>query len=259
MNAGCTSVQRIASELIPHYASYCPTALEAAAKVLINMHNWSLAVINGEGDADGVAFQTAKACIFGLYEVCSIASSEAPTSSVIRGICSAVFQNMIAFLVPTFEGKDIFQIADKNTIKMHDSAELFSELKQKFIDEVESSSVKLSKLRVLVLLRIFFCCPKDFLAACFEHLNASVDGEVQKTLYILNQLTKKLDIENVAHLDEKNDRQKMGKDSAGAFASNAVVSKVDLVSDGCAAPGNVSSLLKSCLLGMVMQNDCLIS
>nr|KYP48671.1 hypothetical protein KK1_029654 [Cajanus cajan] len=169
---GCISVQRIVADLIPRYACHCPTALEAAAKVVINMHNSSLALISKGEDSNGIAFETARACICGLADICCIASSVVPTSAVIRGICSAVFQNMLTFFINLFEGKDVFQMLDKNFLNMQDTPEVFSELKQNVLDEDESSLTKLSKLRALCLLWIFFSCPKDLLAACLELLGS---------------------------------------------------------------------------------------
>ncbi|KAL6995375.1 hypothetical protein U1Q18_005512 [Sarracenia purpurea var. burkii] len=254
---GCTSVQRVVADLIPRYASYCPTALEAAAKVTINMHNWSLAVINRGEDADGVAFETAKACIFGLVDICCTASTEAPTSSVIQGICSAVFFNVLTFIISSFDGKDIFQIVDKETIKIQDSNEFFYELKQKFSDEDESALFKLSKLRVLCLLRIFFCCPRNSIAACFEFFDSSApEGAHQKGCYFLSQVTNALDTDNVA-LDMDNPRNGP-KSSTTTLETGAEDKDADSerqVSGGNEVPVNPYPSLKKCLLGLILGKD----
>lgn len=253
-HAGCASVQRIVADLVPRYASYCSTALEAAAKVVINMHNCSLAVISRGDDSDGVAFQTAKACIFGLVDICSTASSEAPTSSVIRGICSAVFHNVLVFFLSFFDGKDIIHNVDKEILKMQNSNVIFLELKKKYSEEDESSLIKLSKFRVLSLLQIFFSSPKNLLAACFELFNPAASEGVHKGKYFLTQITSRLDGDAVAYpLDIRGDEPKSAeKNPEGMEACND-----QLVSGGNKTSIDTSPVPESCLLGLVIVDNSL--
>lgn len=231
-------MQRIVADLIPRYASYCPTALEAAAKVVVNMHNWSLAVISRGEDADDVAFQTARSCILGLSDICCMACSEAPTSSVIQGICTAVLQNVLTFFISSFEGKDVCHIFGKEIVKVKDSGDNFYELKQKNSDENESPLVVLFKLRALSLFRIFFRYPKNLLAACFDLFSSCGSEGVHKGLYFLSQLTSKVDQHEPSTVS-------METSSRG----NEVISE-ELVSD--AKNVSPSPVSESCFLALVL-------
>ncbi|XP_062101204.1 uncharacterized protein LOC133807078 [Humulus lupulus] len=261
---GCTSAQRIVADLIPRYASYCPTALEAAAKVIVNMYSWSLARISRGEDNDGVASQITRSCILGLSDICCIACSEAPTSSVIQGICSAVLQNVLIFFISSFEGKDIFQLFGKEIIEVKDSTENFNELKHKNSNENESSLVALFKLRVLSLFRIFFRYPKNLLAACFDLFSSTGSEGVQNGLYFLNQLTSKLDLSGAYQLEKNSNEHKPSKYSIETSSRGDDVISKDLVSDGKNVSPNASLLSDSCFLALVLVEDsslrrCLLS
>ncbi|XP_058080853.1 uncharacterized protein LOC131229017 isoform X2 [Magnolia sinica] len=252
---GCTSAQRIVAELIPRYASFCPTALEAAATVAINMYNWNLAIIMRGDDADGVAFQTAKACIFGLVGICCTASCEAPTSSVIRGICSAVFLNVLSFFVSTFEGKDIFQIDEKDIERVQQSMESFNELKEKLADDDEPALSKLFKFRALSLLRIFFSCPKNLIAACFELLASSgTDTGIQRGgNYFLRQVTHQLNaVEVTDRLDKTNDVVVSCMDAGQATEEHNGASEEKSISNDNLVSEKALGVLKNCFMGMVI-------
>lgn len=253
---GCMSVQRIVADFIPQYACHSPTALEAAAKVVINMHNWSLALINRGEDFGGIAFETAITCISGLADVCCIASSVAPTSAVIRGICSAVFQNVLTFFIALFEGKDVLQMVNKNFLNMQDTPEVFYELKQKILDEDESSLTKLSKFRALCLLWIFFSCPKDLLSACIDLLGSPTkernSDEGQRFLNLVTSTF--VDDEAVHLLDEAIDGPKSCTDSTGAGISGEAGEKI--MTDDNRVSDSDSSVGKSCLLMLVILHIC---
>lgn len=233
--AGCASVQRLVAEYIPRYASHCPLALEAATNAVISIHKRCFKVITRAEENDIMVFDTAKACAFGLVGVCEAAASEASNSVAMEGICSAVFLNVISFYMSTFEGKDIFDIVDQRVLKIHDVADSFSNFKCEFLGEDNSMMVKLSKIHVLCLLKIFFSCPKYTLVACFE-LFESVDNEAEKGNYFLRQLTIELGNSGVSHLDGISKEQ-----STDGF----LATKGGLTSD------NTMATMKNCLLGLV--------
>lgn len=249
---GCTSVQCIVADLIPRYASKCPTALEAAAKVVINMYNWSMAIIKRGEDADGVAFQTAKSCVLGLADICCTASSVAPTSSVIRGICSAVFQNVLTFFISSCEGRDVFLIVGKETMRIQDSSQNFSELKQKVLDENESSSIKLSKLCALSLIWILFSYPQKLLAAWFELFKSSASDGVLKGQYFLRQMTSRLDNDGGYPFGKTGDESKSSTGYTESSTRGCEVSSEQVASDDNHVCGDASTVSDSCLLGLVI-------
>lgn len=243
-------MQRTVADLIPRYASYCPSALGPAVNVVINMHNCSLVVIRSGEDFDGSAFETAEACIFGLVDISQAAAKEALTSSVIQGICSAVFLNIFSFLISSFEGKNLFQIINEEILKIQDAKEFDIEFKHKFLDEGDSPLLKLSKLRAACFLRIFFSCLKCSLATCFELFEKTTTDSTHQLdgYYFLKQLTNAFD----SSVSEYLTYQSGGDKSAQTSCSGKDVINDELVSESQSVSTNASPVSRDCLLRLVI-------
>ncbi|WOL08987.1 hypothetical protein Cni_G17740 [Canna indica] len=257
---GCTSVQRVVAELIPRYASFCPTALEAAAKVSINMYSWSLAIIMRGEDVDSVAYETAKACIFGLVDICCTASREAPTSSVIQGICSAVFSNTLTFFVSTFESRDIHKIVSRHVAKLQDPMGFLHQLKHEMEDGSEPVEDRLFMLRAVSLLCIFFAFPKNLLAASFELLvSCGTDVALHRGgQYFLKQVTSHLngDANEISHvLNRTTDGPSLCPNSTGTSIISDAKDRTDCTIIDHTVPRKTFVHSKNCLLGMAIKND----
>lgn len=228
--------------------------LEGTIKAVISMHNSSLVVISSGEDFDGVAFETAEACIFGLVNVSVAASKEAPTSSIIEGICSAVFLHVFNFLISSFEGKDIFQIVDEEILKIQNAEEFITEFKHKFMDEGDSPLLKLSKTRAATFLRIFFSCPKYSLATCFELFDKAVPEATPHCngYYFLKQLKYKFGDVVAYHFTHQSGEDRSPAGSFGTSCSGKDVINGKLVSENIHVSKDSSLAPRNCLLGLVI-------
>ncbi|XP_078430348.1 nucleic acid binding protein [Wolffia australiana] len=251
---GCSSVQRIVAELIPRYASFCPSSLENAAQVVIDMHNCSVGVINGREDFDGVAYQTAKACILGLVDICCSASSEASTSSAFQGICSPVFAKVFNFLISYLEMVEIRSIGRCAIQNIQEPLDLFHELIQKE-EENKPGPSRLFWFQALCLLKVLFSCPRDLLGACFELVSSpSTDVEQRKKgVYFINLVTMQLDEITVKQGYDRNNNE----DNSLADPVEIGVEDMDRGTLITTRKGNHEHLCPSnnCFLDMVIVGD----
>ncbi|KAG9135318.1 hypothetical protein Leryth_015210 [Lithospermum erythrorhizon] len=200
---GSTSVQRVVVDHISRYAPYCPTALEAAAKVVIDMHNWSLALLNRGEDVDG---------------------------------------------------KNIFQIVNKECIKIQDNNEFYKEVRKNLLKEDESASCKLSKFRAMTFLNILFNCPRYSIAACFELLEStSTEGSLKNGYYFISQLTSRLDEIVTDSLDHGGDVAK----STGYtnISHEHYDDKKDFAPGGKHMLCNAATVSRNCLLQQILEKD----
>lgn len=210
------------------------------------MHNQCITVISGGEDIDGIAFETAKACILGLVDVCQAAASK-----VIQRICSVVFHDVFTFLVSSFEGRSVFDVVDQSVLKIYDVAETISDFKRKILEEHSSILLRLSKLRGLCFLSILFRFPKYSLVAFFKLFESTEIEGIQKGKYLLHQLTVELDYVGSCHLDEKNGEESYDHSSRIKRQETDPVN-VSPASIGNSLPNRAYPLLKNCLLSLVI-------
>ncbi|RAL40576.1 hypothetical protein DM860_006646 [Cuscuta australis] len=249
---GCSSVQRLAAEFIPKYASHCPTALEAAVKVLINMHNWSFAVVSRVEDADGIAFDIVKACIFGLADICQSAATAALLSSVIQGVSTTVFRDALTFLISSFEGTNIFQIVDKEFLKTDDILGSLTQYQKNVVALDDSRLLKLMKFRALSLLRIFFTCTRNVISTCYDLFDSAETHKEGN--YFLRQLIERFDVPSSRPLTVE------CNGSMQSISKNTSYSGDDCIHNGFATESkntlkHTKAVPKICLLALVLNNN----
>lgn len=170
-----------------------------------------MATVTRGKDSSTNAYKTVRACIVGLTDICSAASSEAPKSPVIKGICSEVYRTVLSFFISTFEGKDIHRMDSIKCLVLQDPMKLLETLKLELGNANQPTFDSLFELGAFCFLCIFLLFPENVLEACFTLLAAESDDVKGEGLYLLNQLTCHLN-SNAANdaLDDKIDGQSSG-------------------------------------------------
>lgn len=178
LSAGCSSVQRIAAELIPRYAVFCPSAIDLASNVLIQILEWSEGVVFQGEDFDGVAFRTAEACLSGMVELSSAAVTAALEVPEISDMSMAVCHNIAFYMLCRLEGRDLLKFS-------------VMEYDEKVSDCLEAATSMREKLLALVsinLVRLFHTHPRSVFAACFELLGANNENQRKEGQHFLGQI-----------------------------------------------------------------------
>ncbi|KAG2591909.1 hypothetical protein PVAP13_5NG513000 [Panicum virgatum] len=175
------------------------------------MYKCNMATVTRGKDSSTNAYKTVRACIVGLTDICSAASSEAPKSPVIKGICSEVYRTVLSFFISTFEGKDIHRMDSIKCLVLQDPMKLLETLKLELGNANQPTFDSLFELEAFCFLCIFLLFPENVLEACFTLLDAESDDVKGEGLYLLNQLTCHLN-SNAANnaLDDKIDGQSSG-------------------------------------------------
>jgi activating signal cointegrator complex subunit 2 len=248
-HTGSASSQRFLSLLIPRFSSYCPTALEASAKVSINMYKLNIVMVTRGEDVKSFAYQTSRDCTIGLTDICSAASSEAPKSSVLTGICSAVYRTVLAFFISTFDRKDIYHVGSRKLPMLQDPVKLLETLKESKNTNLPAIDY-LFELRALCLLCTFLLFPENVLEASFTLLASGETDDVKGGLYFLNQLINRLniDVENDS-LGVKVDGQCSGMERNMSDTQNVV--DLEPSSDGNVLLRNSMAESNECYITMV--------
>ncbi|KAI5065280.1 hypothetical protein GOP47_0019975 [Adiantum capillus-veneris] len=206
LSTGCSSVQCIAAELIPRYAVYCPSSIDLASNVMIQILEWSEDIVFQEEDFDGVAFRTAKACLSGMIELSAAAVTAAVEVPEISDMSMAVCQNIAFYMLCRLEGRDPPRF-------------FLKDYEDKIAACLESGATVQEKLLDLVsinLVRLFHTHPKSIFAACFDLLGANNESQRKKGQQFLAQVMNKeqnqgeVEARAARNLDSKEDIMKDG-------------------------------------------------
>lgn len=205
--AGCVSVRRIAAELIPRYAIFCPTALEAAARTTLQLSDWSCGILRKGGkEGEGLAGETAEACFYGLVTIATAAATSAFELSSLSATCTEVCRNIYLYLLRQLDGRDLFHQYNFNGKEEEADAKQGENSKGDDVDTIVDSldPERLGALIASSILQIFTCDPQGVLSVCFELLRSTDVYLRRDGQHFLAQILKS---ENPAHpemLESKN-------------------------------------------------------
>uniref|UniRef100_A0A7I4CL76 RRM domain-containing protein n=1 Tax=Physcomitrium patens TaxID=3218 RepID=A0A7I4CL76_PHYPA len=193
LSQGCVSVRRIAAELVPRYVIFCPTALEAAARMTIQLSDWSSSILlKGGKEGEGLAGETAEACFDGLVNIVTAAVNSAFELSSLSAMCSEVCRNIYLYLLRQLDGRDllnVFNSSGKDEVKS---------IKHKIPPNGEDidaivDSINPEKLGALIIsstVQVFTCDPQGVLTVCFELLRATDADSRKAGQHFLSQIVK---------------------------------------------------------------------
>lgn len=187
-------MRRIAAELVPKYAIFCPTALEAAARTTLQLSDWSCNIIlKGGKEGEGLAGETARACFGGLVNIVSAAVTAAFELSSLGAMCLDVCRNIYLYLLRQLDGRDLVNFDDSD-VTNDESMDKQGEHSngEDSIDAIVDS-IKPEKLGALIIssiVEVFSCDPQGVLNVCLELLRASDADHRKAGQHFLVQIVK---------------------------------------------------------------------
>lgn len=220
------------------------------------MYKCNMDTVTRGKDSSAIAYKTVRACIIGLTDICSAASSEAPKSPVINGICSAVYRTVLSFFISTFEGKDIYHMDSRKRVMLQDPLKLLETLKLESENANQPAFDSLFELGALCLLCIFLLFPENILEACFTLLASAESDDVKgEGLYFLNQLTCHLNSNTASDaLDEKIDGH--SSRTEGNLSDTKKIVDSNPLSDDNIVLENATAVSNECYITLVWNIYC---
>ncbi|XP_024515276.1 uncharacterized protein LOC9653492 isoform X1 [Selaginella moellendorffii] len=195
---GCSSVRRIAAEIIPRYAVYCPTALDAAARVILQICDWTSSILVHDKAHDDVIAETAQACFSGLVQLSIAANTVAGSFLGLGDMCAGVCRNIASYLLCQLNGNELLCEEDEESSS--------SSAGGRKIGQVLSESMS----------KLFRNDPENVIASCFELLRADAPEQRKHALHFLAQIA-------VEEIDEKNtDTEKKPSPATSGLVSKVI-------------------------------------
>ena len=186
-------MRRIAAELVPRYAIFCPSVLEAAARMTLQLSDWSCNILQKGGkEGEGLAGETAEACFDGLVNIVNAALNSAYELSSLSAMCSEVCRNIYLYLLRQLDGRDLLNVHIHSTKDEGNSDKQRENPNVEDVDAIVNSvnPEKLGELIISSIIQIFTCDPQGVLAVCLELIRGTDADHRKAGQHFLAQIVK---------------------------------------------------------------------